>query len=288
MSAENTAGHDRLVLAHDGSPAAESALPIAHALASQFGSELDLLYVSTTSAPAPDGLAQCAERERAQLQVSSGDAAAEIVRAASDAATALLILTTHGRDREAAGRLGHVAEQVVTQTSSPVLLVRPETAPAAPVQPVRLLLLPLDGATVTARSLRPVFDLAKRLGAAVDVLAVVGADAPAREHGGTHAPRFVDQPQHEWRGWSDEIVRRLWAHIGEAAPATSVTVHVQRGEIGEAIVRYAADHACDAIVLVRRSKLQPGRAGVLRLILARAPTPLLVVCAANDGDQQAE
>jgi hypothetical protein len=49
------------------------------------------------------------------------------------------------------------------------------------------------------------------------------------------------------------------------------------GDIGTAITAFAAEHTVDAIALVRRSRLEPGHAAVLRAVLLATPCPILLV-----------
>ena len=60
-------------------------------------------------------------------------------------------------------------------------------------------------------------------------------------------------------------------------PEVPVRVFLRRGSIGDEINRFAAERGYDAVVLVRRSRLEPGRAPVLRAVLDRAPCPVLLV-----------
>jgi nucleotide-binding universal stress UspA family protein len=47
--------------------------------------------------------------------------------------------------------------------------------------------------------------------------------------------------------------------------------------IGSAIIRFAAEQHSDAVVLARRSHMEPGRAQVLRVVLDESPCPVLLV-----------
>jgi nucleotide-binding universal stress UspA family protein len=57
----------------------------------------------------------------------------------------------------------------------------------------------------------------------------------------------------------------------------SVEFFLAEGDPAVEISRFAADHDDDAIVLVRRSQLQPGRGGILRGVLAQTPLPIIFV-----------
>jgi nucleotide-binding universal stress UspA family protein len=146
------------------------------------------------------------------------------------------------------------------------------------VAPLRRLLLPLDGTPTTSTALRPAIELARRLGASIDLLYVASADEPfVREPGSIGAPRYVDQPQHEWPAWADRVISHLSTCLGGRPPGLSIQVFLVAGHIAEEIARFAAEHQSDAIVLVRRSHLEVGRARVLRAVLDRTPCPVLVV-----------
>jgi universal stress protein A len=56
--------------------------------------------------------------------IREGDPAAEILRAAEETGSALVVLGTHGRTAEARKRLGSVAEAVMERARCPVVVVR--------------------------------------------------------------------------------------------------------------------------------------------------------------------
>ena len=277
-------GHGAAVLvALDGSSAAATALPVARLVAAQLHAGIEILHVAPTRPAAPD-LARrlLLERENldgVEIHLHVGEPAAEILRASSDPRVALVVLATHGRVIEPGRQLGHVAEAVIAGAERPVLLVRPEATRqhGARLSALRRLLVPLDGTPGTATALRSVTELAGRLGASLDLLYVAGPSrATPGEPGSIGAPLYVDQPQHEWPGWEREMIERLMA-CAECPAGVEVRMFLARGEIGVEVTRFAAEHEDDAIVLVRRSRLEPGRAPALRAILDRTPCPILLV-----------
>lgn len=273
-----------VLVALDGSPAAAAALPVARTLAAQLGAELAVLHVidrdsAETEAEVRRRLGL--DREPApqpRLFLRRGDPAQEILRAAAEPGVAMVVMATHGRVIEAGRGLGHTAEAVVAGTDRPVLLVRPEAVEAAPeVAPFTRLLVPLDGTPGTARALQPVFELADRLAAAIDLLFVVDPNQPPPEEPGSmRAPQYLDQPQHEWPQWAEEFISRLACTCGGCQPSAPLTVSITYGDVGQEVARVAVERRASAIVLVRRSRLQAGRAPRLRAILVNAPCPLIV------------
>lgn len=290
---------DTVLLALDGSPAAATALPAARAVAAQLGARVQVLHI--VAAPVPD--AELRQRlgldgmDLAGIEVRQQVAgpAAGILAAAAEPDVALVVLTTHGRTIEPGRHLGHVAEAVIAGTTRPILLVRPEAVRhdaqygRSEQRPFTRLLVPLDGTPTTAAALRPATELAGRLRASLDLLYVA---APSRgvppEPGSIGAPCYVDQPQHEWPQWSDEVIARLGEYCAACPPDVPVRMYLAHdGDVGAIIARFATEHNDDAIVLVRRSHLEPGRAVVLRAVLDQTPCPILLVGAAHNEQRAA-
>ncbi|HEY4686242.1 MAG TPA: universal stress protein [Dehalococcoidia bacterium] len=271
----------KVLVAWNGSPAAAAALDVARVVGRQLGAEVEVLSVWET-AEELERHRQEWERIAAQLQVpfqfAVGDAASEIIRATEQRGVILVSLTTHGREMEQEYRLGRVTEKVVAATTRPVLIVKPEALLAAEARPIRRLLVPLDGTPKTAEALRPVSQLATVLGASIDLLYVAGPDqAPPVERGSVAAPRYVDQAQHEWPQWTVEVIERL-ANCCAGCPAEiEARAFLAQGEIGEEIARFARENDTDAIVLVRRSRLQPGRAKTIRAVLTLTQCFVIVI-----------
>lgn len=272
-----------VLVAVDGSPAAATALPLARAVAAQLGARTGLLHVTRDPFPPGD------REERLFLDqdqpsgedlrvILNADPAAAILRAAEAPEVALVVLTTHGRTVEPGRDLGRVATAVVAGTSRPVLLVRPEAAQDGHrPEGLRLLLVPVDGTLTTARALHPATALAGRLAASIDLLYVAAPDAAdAREPGSIGVPRYIDQPQHEWPHWASEAID-LIAQASRCPEHVPVRMYLALGDPAAEITRFAREHDEDAIVLVRQSRLEPGRAAVLREVLDAAPCAVLIV-----------
>src|SRR5690242_8829290 len=135
----------------DFSEPSNSALGLACALARDYGARLVVLHVMAppvvtsaggVAAPNPLGLRAAAQGELDRLEVpgaglrverrlAEGDPTAEILRAAGDTKTDLIILGTHGRTGLGRLLMGSVAEQVMRQAPCPVLTVK-TPRPASP------------------------------------------------------------------------------------------------------------------------------------------------------------
>ena len=273
-------GRSLVVVAWDGSPAAATAFPVAQVIGGQLGVDVEILHFVPEGASL-EAIEDAARQrglsgdERPRLRVETGSPVAGILRTAEDADVQIVILTTHGRAVEEGHRLGRVAEQVIARTTKPIILVRPEAPPVR--QELKRLLLPVDGTPKTAQALQPATNLAARLGAGLDLLYVAAHDGDRpTERGSMTTPRYVDQKHHEWPDWADEVVERLAVCCANCPPEVPVEMHLAHGDIGKEIERFASEHKSDAVVLVRRSSLQVGRAKILRAVITRAPCPILI------------
>src|SRR6185503_19352864 len=140
----------RILVPLDGSPLAETILPFVEELVRRTGGQVTLLCVtgvreSKTATPDPPSIdevlrqdAVLAERylndQRRRLTeagidaavaVTTGYAAAEILRYGERAKVDLITLSTHGRSGVQAWAHGSVADEVLRTASIPVMLMRP-------------------------------------------------------------------------------------------------------------------------------------------------------------------
>ncbi|HZT07532.1 MAG TPA: universal stress protein [Chloroflexota bacterium] len=285
---ETERGSEHVVLvALDGSSAATAAVPVACTVARQLNAQVEALYVATGEAAETDVRSRLGLNTRdyahIPLRIAHGDPAEEILRAGEDPRVALVVLATHGRRIRPGGALAPVPRRVAAGTSRPVLLVRPEAAPAQQHLPFfRRLLFPVDGTPTTVDAFATATELAARLGTEIDVLFVVyPKQAAPVERGTMTPPYYVDQPHHEWPAWQTRVAHWIRRHCADLPQETVIRARVVRArnltEVGEVIARFAAERAADGIVLVRRSHLEHGRAAILRAVLERTPCPVLLV-----------
>jgi nucleotide-binding universal stress UspA family protein len=271
----------KIIVAWDGSTASATTFPLARLIAAQLAAEVEILHVLPPGASREDFDRTVREvgldgLQAAHVRVEAGDVVGTILAASNEPGVALVFLTTHVTSIKSGRHLGSIAEAVIIGTTRPVLLVRPESSFSP--REIKRLLLPLDGTPKTATALRPATGLAARLGAALDLLYVDRRDGhEAGERGSVAAPRYVDQPQHEWPDWASEAADRLATCCAECPEDVPVRMFLVHGAIAREIESFAVAHSSDAIVLVRRSRLQVGRARTLRAVLQRAPCPVLIV-----------
>ena len=141
---------DRIMVALDGSVLAESALWNALDLAEKNGATLSLLRAAeihalpgtdkveaqvTAIREAEEYMAAVVRRladrgfRRVETHVWYGPAAAAIVEAATAQKVDLIVMCTHGRSGLGRLMLGSVTESVLRGTTTPILIVRADSAP---------------------------------------------------------------------------------------------------------------------------------------------------------------
>lgn len=246
----------------DGSAAARSALPVAKGVARAIGGSVQVVYVTAIAIP-PEEADRRLHAPAEVVRTAAGDPARAILAAAAPGAW--IVLTRHcGHPRPDTG-LGSVAEAVLAEAIVPVVLV-PPTRGDVPWAPITAL-LPLDGTPASAEAL----PYAERLGADLRLLHVA-RPAHAPEPGVFTAPRYTDQPQHEWGAWREEFAVRAGCPGPPACPAR---VDVAGGEPEAAVL--AAAREADLVVVAWHGSLARGRAPTLRALLCGAPCPVLVV-----------
>jgi nucleotide-binding universal stress UspA family protein len=260
----------------DGSEQALAALPVAKVLGEIERAALRLVHVgerkpTTTEllrrlrleAPVIDG---------SIVEARTGEPAAEILLAAGEMKPRLIVMCTHTAAKPAK-MLGNTATNVLRHAPCPVVLVPPGRGSIA--WHLHHVLVPHDGTPTTSAALRPAAELAERASAELLVAHVTDISAAPTEAGSLTAPRYVDQPQHEWPAWSDEFVKRLACvcPLGHL----HVRIFLAHGNPAAEVLRLSERQASDLIVLAWRGRWEAPRAATLKDILREAHCPIMVV-----------
>jgi len=258
----------------DGSQLAESALPVAFQLLQLAGGEVILLRstvemhlalpaetVNAFLPQAPQLLTQFRETAAAYLatirqqwlrpslaiyaEVVSGDAASAIVDAAAQEGVDLIVMTSHGASGEARWPLGSVTRKVLHAAPCPVLVLRTP-------DPIRHVLITLDGSDLAEQALAPGMEVARRLGAVVTLLHVIEPEGrhrtgeavgkPAPEHAGGSAEEYLASLAHRYR------------ELGQSVPTAMIS-----GPVAHSILDFAATQHIDLIAMATH-----GRTGLRR------------------------
>lgn len=185
----------RLLVLLDGSPLAETAVPIAAQLARLVDGRLTLLHIVERHAPTEvhhvRHLANVAEATAylddvaqrsflVDLQVDThvhtnavNDVTRSIVEHAAELHADLIVMCTHGRGGPRRFLFGSNAQQVIAHGTTPVLLIPPRLSEKPPQFNLRQILVPLDGNSDHEQGLPVAIELAQIAHAAIHLVVVV-------------------------------------------------------------------------------------------------------------------
>lgn len=263
----------------DGSAHALAAVPVARALCEITGASLRILHVCSGLPLPPTQLIESLGLQdwslpRSSIEARIGHPAAGVVEEAHALTVGTIVMCTHTAPHRPPTILGRTALDVLQAAPCPVVLVPPELATEH--WGVRRIVLPYDGSPVSHAAIGPAARLAHDAGAELLVLQVgeSGACAPV-EPGSISMPLYVDQPQHEWPSWTGELLERLASQCPQCE--FRAHLHVRGGEAGPEIVRLAAEHTADLIVLAWKGDWSGAHSATLKTVIRDAPCPVMVV-----------
>lgn len=250
----------------DGSSFSATALPAARRVAGALDAEVGILHVA--EAPVPEDLRgrlgiTPAELAGAIVIGAAGTPESEICRVAVERHASLIVMSSQGERAAHERSLGSTTAAVIQASDCPVLAVRPDmAAPRRSLDVISRILLPLDGSPGAAGAVGPAVELARRIGARLDLLhvATAGAALPAAR-GTMLGPRYLDAPQYEWPAWSNEFLRRFGPTAHEL-PEADVRMHHASGDPADEVLRHAREQASDLVAVAWHQTLARGHARV--------------------------
>jgi len=250
----------RIIAAVADDSAAAAVLATSNAIAGLFSATVDALHVGDERAAAVAGAAQEAG---VALRTVAGETVEELLGAAAADDVAAVVVGARGTP---AGRprAGSIAMELVALLDKPVAVVPPDAAAGHPIQSV---LVPLDGTRASAVALQEIVELASN----ADLNIMVAHVREERE-----LPGFNDHLPHEVRAWRDEFMARNLP----AAPVARLELRV--GKAHEQVLSICRRSGCDLVALGWSQDLGPGRAAVVRAMLAESPVPVLLTPARSD------
>lgn len=248
----------------DGSPHARRAAGVAEELAGRFAADLAYLTVVAAEPQVPEaleGLQACVDGwelpDGATTVTVGADPAATIVDRAREE-KALLVLSSHGRNRVAGSVLGSVAEQVVREADAAVVVVGPHTEGRFGWRTDRLVVC-LDGSTAAEAILPLAASWARTLQLPIELVHVL--------HPRAFEGVAVNEQHADVLGSNDlaRVARRL------RAPGVTVDGDVLHDvRPAAAIVRHLEDRPHSLVLLTTHS-----RRGLARLALGSVAADLI-------------
>lgn len=210
-----------------------------------------------------------------QVQRRGISAGPVILNYSSDNDIDLIVMGTHGRRGIGHLLLGSVAEEVIRLAPCPVLTIREQEEPT-PVVAIEHILVPIDFSEFSRQTIRYAEEIARSCNAQLQFLHVVEQTVYPSIYR-TFSVHLHDLGQHiaERSGEAlEELVRET---VGSSVPTS---VHVIEGNGPSEIVKFAADHDSDLIVIATH-----GLTGIEHLLIGsvtekvvrQAPCPVFTV-----------
>jgi nucleotide-binding universal stress UspA family protein len=207
------------------------------------------------------------------LDVAVGDPAACVNELARAHPNAFVVMCAESQGRDVCG-LGETVARALAESATGAVILRPGSS----LRGLKRILVPFDGTPSTAKALAPVAELAERAGASLDVVMIedVGARLSA-EHGAMAPPRYVDQPQHEWPAFSDELVRRFIGDMAHCPRNVPKRFFLAMGHAAPEILRFAEALDSDLVTLVWHGCTAGEHGAIFRDVVKSSTRPLLVL-----------
>jgi nucleotide-binding universal stress UspA family protein len=184
----------------------------------------------------------------------------------------LLVIGTHGRSGISRWRLGSVADSVIRRTKADTLVVGPG---ARIHEPVRGILVGLDGSELAERALPQAIRLADAFDAALHIVRVISMTVTVSED--YYANEF-EMLQEFAAGYLDDIRRKI-EFKGELVTASRI------GGPADRLMDYAAAHDIDLVVMTSHGRGGLGRTlmGSVAGRMAGGPLPVWIVKVGEQG-----
>jgi nucleotide-binding universal stress UspA family protein len=293
-----------ILLPLDGSSFAEEALPLASHLASVQGAHLTLAHVIR---PAPDVDFKLPDDDlawRTRVRAAASDALGEhtmklnragieataevreghVVEAlagvAAEVKADLIVLTTHGSGGFRRWWLGSVADALLRQGDTPVLLVRPwdDTESRLSERPrFGTVVVPLDGSPASEAALEHARWFRDHLGAHLVLVRVVPSPLEVGSLYGVPTVRLERDSHRQQRDEAEAYLRKVAERLGEGSQETRV---VEASSAAEGVLEASRIHGGDLIVLATQGRSALGRmvlGSVADKVLRGAAVPVLAV-----------
>ena len=218
------------------------------------------------------------EGVEAQIKITLGRPADEILRVAAEDRCSLIAMSTHGRNVIGRAILGSVTDKVIRTSTVPVLTIAPEKAKAYQAQdgvPLKRVMLPLDGSELAEQAAPYVESLARSLSLKVLLVRVVDLEYPLYAYpAGEQLARLTEGRLSEASRYLDRVSRDLKSR------GLTVETTVLRGSPAQALLDLAHRTQSDLIAMTThgRSGLSRWLTGSVADALVRASgDPVLVI-----------
>jgi nucleotide-binding universal stress UspA family protein len=271
-----------ILLALDGSKRSQAAIPVARKLRDIYGATLHVVYVGTHAFDrdvTAERLGFTVQESRELIFESSRGKPSELIaRLGGRYPGSIVVMSTETGEPTGGDHFGSVTESVFGLRPDRIVLFSPNGT--AEAWGLRRILLAHDGTPASHAATGPAADLAQRVDAEVIALHVAarGAGRPTQA-GSIPAPRYLDQPQHEWPHWAGEFMNRLLA-AGTPPPNVHFKLTVTGGQPGSEVAQVAREREIDLVVMAWHGHWER-ESSATRVVVRGCGCPVLLVYSAD-------
>lgn len=254
-----------VLIPHDGSPLSGRIVESAEAIVSP-GVDVTVMHV-ITSEGADGGVEETASRLEARgITVTrhndhGTDAAAALLNFIERNQPELVLMATHGRSGSGRFTRGSVAERVMRECQSPLLMVNPS---ADTIMPPRRVLVPLDASENSFAVVAPLLNLLSGSDAQVTLLFVDFDDPTDTEE---LRSKRREQRKQDIAEWFNEPANRI------SAEGVGLEIRIEHGNPAEKILQIANEPQYDLLAMTTH-----GRSGIARWAFGSVADKVLSAC----------
>jgi nucleotide-binding universal stress UspA family protein len=201
--------------------------------------------------------------------VRDGAVAETIVDVANEINADLILMPTRGQGKVRPFLIGSTTAKVLHDATCPVWTDAHNSTDLPAFSNIDRLLCVVDPQELNVDYLKTVAQIAHLFNADIDILSVLSEEQPPETN------------------VSDTLTSKIAKQLNELNPDLAYRIHVERGSIGEAVHRIAAQEGCD-LVVANRGHLQQ-RFGKIRTrtfeIILNSPCPVLSLSAAAQNGE---
>ena len=270
-----------IVLPLDGSELSRTAgIPIVRGLTDVYAATPHLAYAGEQAVEPEARLAHLglkwSELPGAVIDQAAGLAPQAILTLAKELPRCLIAMCTHtGHGNRDPDYFGSVTETVLAGKPERIVLIAPERGRQQ--FKIARIVVAHDGTPAADCAIGPAAEIALRAGADIIVLHVAAPRAGCPEQSGSFpAPRYIDQPQHEWPSWSSEFGARMVA-LGAPAASVKFELVVTGGQPGSEIAQLVRRKKGDMVVMASPVEWKAGEPNAARVVIQTSGCPVLLV-----------
>jgi nucleotide-binding universal stress UspA family protein len=273
---------ENVVIPLDGSISSRRAIPIGRFLAQLYNATLHVLYATQRRYSQREAIGRLALSEvdlnGVVFDQEPGEPAQAILDASHRLNRSMIVMCTNTGHHAGPDCFGSVTEAVLGGTPERIVLVGEREE--RPWQ-VHRVLLAHDGTPSSDCATAPAAEIAKNAGATVLAIHVAERGDSFREQPGSlPAPRYIDQPQHEWPNWANEFMHRMMA-LGAPASSVSFKLVVTGGQAGSEVAQVSREREADLVVMAWHGKWDTPQSAT-KVVIRTAPCPVLLVYSGSE------